>query len=472
MSGERGDRVKSIPSVKVKKRHLLLGAFLVLSGVFAPLIFNVGNFGISDLLHESIVEADSGKLILAAFKLVILNSIRALPHYLGAFIIAESITVTFRGKNLNWMRGFLAILIVPVVYRLIFYIYGFNYDFGIPAFIALMSIILIENLNYSNISIIKKSFIFILMLLGVQWLDVIPGLSRFGFGRGEVSSDVKLIASFIEADEVLTYAGAIFLLVFTVNAVMINKILSDEQRLIFTIERNKEIEKGLEEVRIKALQSRTSQEMQSLVHDLKTPLTSIQVLASVSGMMTEDNKIKLYMEKIVESVDNMNQMVSEILYEEKKGLISTAELFEYVFSQIVSNECKSRIEFENSAPEGVLYANKIRLSRAIINIINNSFDAVDEVSGQIQIDVSESNGYIYIVIEDNGVGISEEEMEMVLKLGYSTKSSTGLGLSFAKSVIENHEGEFDIISDTNHGTVITVVLPGGEYYERNESSDN
>jgi hypothetical protein len=444
----------------------------VLSGLFAPIAFNVGNFGISGLLHESIVEADTGKLILAAFKLVILNSIRALPHYLGAFIIAEAITVVYRGRNLNWMKGFLAILIIPVVYRLIYYIHGFNYDFGIPAFIALMSIILIENLNYSNISIAKKSFIFILMLLGVQWLDVIPGLSAFGFGRGEVSSDVKLIASFIEADEVLTFAGVIFLVIFTVNAIMINKILSDEQRLIYTIERNKEIEKGLEEVRIKALQSRTSQEMQSLVHDLKTPLTSIQVLASVSGMMTEDGKLKLYMEKIVESVDNMNQMVSEILYEEKKGMISTAELFEYVFSQIVSNECKSRIRFENSAPGMYIYANKIRLSRAIINIINNSFDAIDGETGLIQVEVSESNGYVYIVIEDNGTGIAGEDIENVLELGYSTKSSTGLGLSFAKSVIENHEGEFDLVSDTEHGTIITVVLPGGGDFEQNEGTDN
>jgi len=464
--------VNSLPSVKIGKRHLLLGAGLVLTGVFAPLAFNIGNFGISRLLHESIVEANTGKLILAAFKLVILNSIRALPHYLGAFIIAESITVVYKDRALNWMRGFLAVLIIPVVYRLIYYVHGFNYDFGIPAFIALLSIMLIENLNYSNISIAKKSFIFILMLMGVQWLDVIPGLSAFGFGRGEVSSDVKLIASFIEADEVLTFTGVVFLLVFTVNAIMINKILSDEQRLIYTVERNKEIEKGLEQVRIKALQSRTSQEMQSLVHDLKTPLTSIQALASVSGMMTEDSRLKLYMEKIVESVDNMNQMVSEILYEEKKGIISTSELFEYVFSQIVSNECKSRIRFENSAADTCIYANKIRLSRAIINIINNSFDAIEGDSGLIQVKVQQSGGYVYIVIEDNGKGIPQEDMERVLELGYSTKSSTGLGLSFAKSVIENHEGEFDFVSDTRHGTTITVVLSGGDRIGQNEGTGN
>ncbi|MGE5676791.1 MAG: sensor histidine kinase [Pseudomonadota bacterium] len=457
-----------ILSIKIFKKQVFLGMFLVLAGILAPVVFNVGNFEINELMKASIIEMDTGKLILAAFRLVALNCIRALPHYLGAFIIAESITVAFRGKNLNWLRGFFAILIIPVVYRLIYYIHGFNYDLGIPAYIALMSIIIIENFNYSNISIIKKSFIFILMLFGVQWLDVIPGLSGFGFGRGEVSSDVKLIASFIQADEVLTFAGVTFLLVFTITAMMITKILSDEQRLIYTMERNKEIEKSMEEVRLKALQSRTSQEMQSLVHDLKTPLTSIQALASISEMMTEDSRLKLYMSKIVESVDSMNQMVSEILYEDRKGTISTDELFEYVFSQIVSNECKSMISYKNKASGKTIYVNRIRLSRALINIINNSFDAIDKETGRIQIDLSESGGYIYIVIRDNGVGIPEEELERVLESGYSTKSSTGLGLSFAKSVIENHDGEFDIVSDTEYGTVITVVLPGGECFGQSE----
>jgi signal transduction histidine kinase len=196
------------------------------------------------------------------------------------------------------------------------------------------------------------------------------------------------------------------------------------------------------------------------------------VLASVSEMMTEDSRLKLYMSKIVESVDNMNQMVSEILYEEKKGIISIAELFEYVFSQIVSSECKSRIKFENSASGSSIYANKIRLSRAIINIIINSFDAIDKETGLIQVKVCENNGCIYIVIEDDGVGIPEQDIEKVLELGYSTKSSTGLGLSFAKSVIENHEGELGFVSDTKHGTKITVVLPGGERIGQSESIGN
>lgn len=457
--------MSSVVSVAVRKRKVILGVFLVFLGILAPLVVNVSNFGINDLLHRSITEMDSGKLVLAAFKLVILNSIRALPHYLGAFIIAESITVAFLGRTLNWLRGLVAIMIVPIVYRLVYYFYGFSYDFGVPAFIALLSIIFIENLNYSNISIGKKSFIFILLLLGVQWMDVIPELSSFGFGRGEISADVKLIAEFIGASEVLTFAGVTFILIFTFNAFLINKILSDEHRLIITIERNKEIEKGLEEARIKVLQSRSSQEIQSLVHDLKTPLTSIQALATVSEMMSEDERLKTYMSKIANSVDSMNRMISEILYENTKGKASVDELFEYVFSQIVSSECKSRIIFNNEAGGKYIYANRIRLSRAIINIINNSFDAINETEGYIKVSVRGSEGYVCITVEDNGIGIESENIDKVFELGYSTKCSTGLGLSFVRNVVENHGGSLDIKSNINRGITINVKLPEGDLHE-------
>jgi hypothetical protein len=93
-----------ILSISVQKRKVLMGAMSVSMGILAPMVFNINNFEIHKLLRESITDLDTGKLILAAFKLVILNSIRALPHYLGAFIIAESITAAFMGRTLKFPR--------------------------------------------------------------------------------------------------------------------------------------------------------------------------------------------------------------------------------------------------------------------------------------------------------------------------------------------------------------------------------
>lgn len=455
------DRIR----INIQNNNLLVGFLLVLLGIAAPLIINVNNFGILPLLESSILNSDSGDLLLAAFKLVILNSLRALPHYLGAFIIAESIIITLNGSITYWLRGFVALIIIPSVYKIIYWIYNISYDFGVPAFIAVFSIILIEYLNFSNISLLKKSLIVVLLLLGVQWMDIIPSLSAYGFGRGEISSDIKIIAGFIGSTQILSFASITFFFVFISIAFLISKLLSDEEKLIATMEKNKEIEKGLAEARLKALEARTTQEMQSLVHDLKTPLTSVQVLASVSQMMTEDEKIKLYMEKIISSVDSVNGMISQILYENSKDKITTEELFEYVFSQLASHKNKDSIKYYNRCKDKYIYINKIRFSRAIINIIYNSLDAIDE-KGIVNITVGSHDKKVIITIEDNGVGIDEDNINKIWELGFSTKNSTGLGLSFVKNVVQNHEGNMELYSTKNQGTKLIITLPEAEYNEQ------
>ncbi len=446
-------------SIEFRYHNVLLGAALVLLGISAPLLITSYGLGINRLISESIVDSDTGKLVLAAFKTVILNSVRALPHYLGAFVLSESIVVRFGDRIFHWMSGLVALAVIPLVYRLIFVIYGINYDLGVPAFIVLLSILFLEKLNFSHISIIKKSSIIILLLLGVQWMDVIPQLTRFGFGRGEISSDIKMISEFIDGGELLTFASITFFLIFIFNAFLVSKILSDEHKLIVTMKKNEEIEKGFALAKIQAYEARNAQEIQSLVHDLKTPLTSIQALASVTEMIAEDHKIRIYMKKIGCSVDNLNNMISEILYEDKKSNINTDELLSYVLAQITSHGTKTIISCKNQASKKIICVNKIRLSRAIVNIIDNSAESLKNITGQIHVIFSSSDSRINIMIEDNGEGISQEALSKIWDLGYSTKKSTGLGLSFVKNVVENHDGHIDIISRLGYGTKTMISLP-------------
>lgn len=462
------DRIK----IDFEKRNAFIGIFLVVLGIAAPLIVNVNNFGILRLIEASVLDSDSGKILLAAFKLVILNSMRALPHYLGAFIIAESVMISLDESIIYWLRGIAALIIIPFVYKIIFWIYNISYDFGVPAFIAVFSIVLVEYLNFSNISLLKKSFIVIPLLFGVQWMDVIPALSAYGFGRGDISTEIKIVAGFIGCTQVLTFASITFFIVFISIAFLISKLLSDEEKLITTTEKAKEIEKGLAEARLRALEARTTQEIQSLVHDLKTPLTSVQALASVSQIITEDEKIRLYMEKAVNSVDCINKMISQILYENSKDNIQTGELFEYAFSQLASHKNKDHIRYKNSCKAKYIYINKIRFSRAIINIVQNALDAIDN-NGSVNITVKMSGKQIVIIIEDDGIGIDEESIDRIWEAGFSTKNSTGLGLGFVEGVINNHGGLLELISVKGKGTKLIITLQEADQSEQNyQNSDH
>lgn len=445
--------------LNIDRKNLLIGSLLVLLGVSAPLIANVDNFKIYNMLHDSLEYNNQGYLILAAIRLVLLNGIRGLPHYLGTFIIAESIDIKIRNRSVPHIKGLIALIIIPLVYSAINTIHGIKYDLGAVAFIVIFAIIYLEKMDFSRISFIKKAIIITLLLLGVQWLDVIPQLSILKIGRGETSQDIKAIASIIEGTEVLGIISSIFFILFTFTAILVTKLINDEQKLIISAEENERVEKELNEARISALQARSYIELKNLVHDLKTPVTSVQALITVLGLMEEDEKMKSYLGRVEGSVDNLNDMISEILYEDKKNNITTNELFDYILSHISPLPYALKVRYKNENKNAIVHVNKIRLSRAIINALDNSYNALDKNHGNIYLHVYSRNENVYIVVEDDGKGIKEEFLEEVRQRGYSKNESTGLGLSFIEDVINSHDGELFLDSKDGVGTKLKIILP-------------
>ncbi|WP_315121471.1 HAMP domain-containing sensor histidine kinase [uncultured Clostridium sp.] len=459
--------IKGNFTVEFRKKGIVLGFVLMIVGIIAPFIINVYNFRIYDLLSSSITNNDKSELIIAAFRLVILNSLRGIPNYLGAFLIAESTSLKYKEVDIHYVKGCIAVILIPVVYTIINRIHNIHYDLGVPAITIMFAIVFLEKLNFSTVNFFKKSSIITLLLLGVQWMDIIPELSPFKFGRGETSQDIKNIASFIGASDVLTLTAVMLFLIFTVNALLVVKLVSDEHKLKITTEENKRVEKELGEARIKALEARNYIELRHLVHDLKTPLTSIQALVSVIELMEKDSKILSYLNRIEFSIDKLSEMISEILYEDKKKIIKTEELFNIILSQISPFPYAERIRYENSAKECNIYINKIRVSRAIINVLDNAYYAIDKENGSININVHKEEEQVIIDIMDDGIGIEDGILYKVWGTGFTTKESTGLGLNFIQNVINNHNGYVKIESEQNKGTCVKIVLPGVSNSEQN-----
>lgn len=446
-------------SYRIDKNRLLIGMLLVFIGILSPYLINVKNIGIYDTLFLCLDTSNPVFLIYATFKLVILNCLRALPNYLSVFMIAEAIEIQYEKKTISWLSALLGLFIIPIAYFIIGMLFEVKYHLGAPAFILIISIVLIEKNGFMTIGIFKKSLIMILLLLGVQWLDIMPLLTKHGFGSGEMSMEIKRVAEFLNSSDTLTLVSFVFFVIFIIFTYLIFKLLKDQNELMLAVEENKRVEKELAEIRMQTLEARTSQEIQSLVHDLKTPLTSIQALVSVSEMMVVDDKIGCYLSKINKSVDQLSLMISEILFEDKKRPITTDELFEDIFSHISTSTYADKIIFSNNCSNRLLSVNKIRFSRAIINTLNNSFDAIDPERGVIEIKILEGDCSIGIIVSDNGIGIKEKDVDRVWQKGFSTKRSSGIGLQFVKNVIENHDGNIKIKSKYNVGTIITIFMP-------------
>ncbi len=240
---------------------------------------------------------------------------------------------------------------------------------------------------------------------------------------GETSRDIKAIACVIDGIEILSISSSMFFFLFTFTAILVTKLINDEHKILTTTEENERVERQLHETRMKALEARNYIELKHLVHDLKTPLTSMQALVSVIRLMEKDSKIQEYLLRIEASIDNLSEMISEILYEEKKNIITTEELFNYILSQISHLSFAHNVDYKNDAKEAYVNVNKIRFSRAIINALDNSYNALKDKDDRIFIYIGLKEDKVYIEVKDNGIGIREEVLEEVVKRGVIVKGS-------------------------------------------------
>ncbi|MEX2089208.1 MAG: ATP-binding protein, partial [Bacteroidota bacterium] len=106
-----------------------------------------------------------------------------------------------------------------------------------------------------------------------------------------------------------------------------------------------------------------------------------------------------------------------------------------------------------------LVADKDELRRALINIIRNSVQAMDQ-EGIVAIESSVHGGTCRIRIRDNGPGIPEEIQAKVFQPNFSTKTDgMGIGLAITRKVIEDLDGAITLRSTVGEGTVIEIMLP-------------
>ena len=102
-----------------------------------------------------------------------------------------------------------------------------------------------------------------------------------------------------------------------------------------------------------------------------------------------------------------------------------------------------------------------KLNQVIMNILTNSIQAI-EGKGEISIQTISSDIGVKIIIKDNGMGMTPEVKKHIFEPFFTTKEvgkGTGLGLSISFGIIEQHNGNIDIISEPGKGTEIILSLP-------------
>jgi PAS domain S-box-containing protein len=205
-----------------------------------------------------------------------------------------------------------------------------------------------------------------------------------------------------------------------------------------------------------------------LTHEIKTPLTSIQMnadLLSATAAATDKNKksvgiIKKEAKRLTNLVKDVLQFANQMdLVKSEFNLHTFFEDIAFSFESIIA---PVDIRLENKV-EGILFTGDYeRLNSAFSGLINNSIEAVSE-NGVIEI-TSENNcleGLLVIRIKDSGCGIKDNSK--IFEPFFTTKASgTGLGLIIAQKIFQQHSGKMELKSSVPGETIfeITFLIKG------------
>lgn len=212
-------------------------------------------------------------------------------------------------------------------------------------------------------------------------------------------------------------------------------------------------------------------------HELKTPLTSMKVLAdSLNGQ--EDVPVELYkefMSDIGNEIDRETKIINDLLSLVKMdrlagGLnissVNINELLEQILKRLqpIAREQKIELVLESFRPV-TAEVDEIKLTLAITNLIENGIKYNKE-EGFVHVSLNADYQYFYVKVEDSGIGMPEEELEHIYERFYRVDKShskeiggTGLGLAIARNAILMHRGAVKVFSIEGEGTIFNVRIP-------------
>ncbi|MFC4557478.1 sensor histidine kinase [Virgibacillus kekensis] len=436
----------------------LTGLFLILAGGTMPQFFsNWSRFVVDSVMH-SITHSDSGLVIIASFVYMARCLLIFFPIYYGSMLLTSSLAKS--QDPVTYPYFFAGICLFNLT--LLNYLYNTNFSYsGQLFFIGLILLLQMYNQRY-------KYFYFtygvnlLFALLAAHWLQLIPALTVFGFGTNDLATSIKTADSFLTGNSLLNTIASVFFIVFLTIAFIFTLLLHLSNKQIDTLKKYQVQEEELKETKTALVESKVYKEINMLVHDLKTPLVTVQGLISLIEMKLQgasSTPFKNYFTRMEHSVEKMKDMISEILSENIKQELTVKELLEYVTSHLSLDEQQVNMEIELDDNLPCIQVNKIRFSRAISNIIENAISSFAGKKGNIHVDVKSINREVIFKIKDDGPGIKSEHIESIWQDGFSTKNSSGIGLSFVRRVIQNHGGKVNVHSIPGSYTQMVISLP-------------
>lgn len=229
--------------------------------------------------------------------------------------------------------------------------------------------------------------------------------------------------------------------------------------------------------RMKVLDDSRQEFVSNVSHELKTPITSMKVLAD-SLLAQNDASIETYrefMEDIATEIEREDKIINDLLslvkMDRTAADLNIAEVDVNVLVELIMRRLrpiaqKRDVELVYESLRPVTAAvDEVKITLVISNLVENAIKYNRE-HGWVKVTLDADHQFFTVVVADSGIGIPEESLDQIYERFYRVDKSrsreiggTGLGLAIAKNAILMHRGSIRVESKVDEGTTFTVKIP-------------
>ena len=235
-------------------------------------------------------------------------------------------------------------------------------------------------------------------------------------------------------------------------------------------------------IRQKRISEMKSDFINNMTHEFKTPIATISLAADTISnpkIINDENRVKHFISMIKKENTRMNKQVENILQ------ISSLDRSEMELSfleidmhsvikrsidtiEIQVEERNGNIFFYPEADDPIVYGDREHLTNLIHNLLDNA-NKYSVSEPEITLSTCNKNGFFVLSVADKGIGMTRSVQSKIFERFYRQSSGNihnikgfGLGLSYVKAIVDAHNGDIKVFSESGKGTTFEVFLPQNE----------
>ena len=204
-----------------------------------------------------------------------------------------------------------------------------------------------------------------------------------------------------------------------------------------------------------------------LAHEIRNPLAGIAGVIEIIGRdLPESSPAREMVKDVRMEINQINRILTDLLETARphpprmmrSNLNTTVEhAVMLARQQVLSQPIKIELEQAPELPE--VEHDSDQIHQVLLNLLLNAVQAMDG-EGTVKVHIGSRHDCACVAVTDTGRGISEQQLTQIFRPFYTTRGNgTGLGLSLARRIVEEHHGRINVTSSVGKGSRFEVLLP-------------